>query len=275
MIDGLNRDFRILRRGMFRAKQLSLNLLPGRREYPPFLQTLISQAWEEARLNPDLDLYDGRVLSLVSSSVAADTLQVDVQATRYRAFYGTNVRNYDRIGDPALCANALAVCAVVETGDGCILMGKRSRKVAEGAGDWHVPGGTLELVSAWKQFTPWLELFGLTLEPTSCLNPLAQMGRELNQEFSLEASQIRNAFCLGLGENLRIGKPEFLCWFQLDADSRTLRPWLEAAADRGEHEDVVFLPAEEIDSFAAVHQVAPIGRAALWLYLDQVLNAGR
>jgi hypothetical protein len=273
LIKGLNRDFRILHEGIYPAAQLRLNLLPGKRTYSPELRSLIRQACQEAKLDPALDLYNGRVLSLLSSSEENGALAATVQETDFKAFYGTNISNFKRIGNKKLCANALAACAVVESSEGSILIGRRSARVAEGRGEWHVPGGTLELRRNRRGLSSWLGFF--CLPPDEALNPLVQMGCELTEEFGIRAQDVITAECLGLGENLLIGKPEYLCRFRLKPGSTVLGDRLEHAPDRTEHDEAVLLPMEEIVSFTQTYEVSPIGRAALYLYLRLITGQAR
>jgi len=273
---GLDADFSILQSGLFRPQDLRICLREGKRSYPPQLRRLIRTAWQEARLNPLLQLYNGRVASLLAFMEEGVSLRVEVQETDYRSFYGTNICHFARIANPALCANALAVCAVVETSDGCILIGQRSGKVAEGAGEWHVPGGNLELGRDRGRLEPYFKLYGLTGQPGAELNPVVQMSLELSEEAGIGMEDIRQALCLGLGQNLHNGKPEFLCWFQLKPDNRELITRFRAAPDREEHARLLCLPSEEIGNFDACYPVTPIGKAALYqfLYFSEVLSAG-
>jgi 8-oxo-dGTP pyrophosphatase MutT (NUDIX family) len=261
-IHAKDRDFRLIHAGWFREDNVVIELVAGERYFSPDVEELIEEAWLEARLDPYLDLYNGKALSMIASSVTKGILKVQTMRTDYRSFYGTNVRNFSRINDPRLCANALAVCAVVESRDGNILIGRRSAKVAESSGFWHVPGGTMEV-------SPELNIYAnaLKLRSRNLLNPFRQMERELEEEFGLRLMDIGWSVCLALGENLRIGKPEFICYYHLNIDSVDVQKRIETATNRDEHDEILHLPMEEIESFVQSYEVAPIGKAALHCYM--------
>jgi 8-oxo-dGTP pyrophosphatase MutT (NUDIX family) len=244
-------EYRIIYTGVFTEEDFRYEVLPGKRKYKPETRQLIKQSWQEARLNPGLNLFNGPVVSLISAGMTANPetgrnrLYLKVQATDYKSFYGTNVCNPNAIPKAEL-ANPLAVCAVVETTDGTVFVGRRSEKLAETSGLWHVPGGTLS-------------------KPVS---PLAVMRKELAEELNLADEDIQTALCLGFAENLLMKKPEFLCYFHLNISERQLNAKLEHAPDADEHEETAFVPLEELESFIDVHPFAPIGRACMKLYLD-------
>lgn len=260
---GRNCDFKLIQEGWFEEDDVVLELYSGERYYSPEVQKLIADAWQEARLDPNQNLYNGVVLSMIANSSVGNTLRVQCMHTDYKSFYGTNVCNYAEIGDPIQCANALAVCAVVESRDGNILIGRRSGKVAESKGLWHVPGGTLEV-------SPELERHAnaIKLRSKYLLNPFRQMEQELEEEFGIVVGDISFSVCLALAENILIGKPEFLCYFHLNIDSSEMSKRIETAKCREEHEEILHLPLEEIESFVQSYPVAPIGKAALYCYLN-------
>ncbi|MFO7659476.1 MAG: NUDIX hydrolase, partial [Candidatus Cloacimonadaceae bacterium] len=143
-------------------------------------------------------------------------------------------------------ANALAACAVVETMDGTVFAGLRNERLAETSAVWHVPGGTLD----------------------QALNPIDFMKQELAEELNIAEQDIRQALCMGLAENLIMQKPEFLCYFHLNLNEQQLAAKLLNAPDKDEHTEFVFVPLEELQDFIEVHSFAPIGKAAVKLYLD-------
>ncbi|MDD2331903.1 MAG: NUDIX hydrolase [Candidatus Cloacimonetes bacterium] len=266
--------FRIIHRGLFATGDFEIELLPGKKSYPADVKKLINCAWQEARLNPDTRLYNGRVLSYIGSEIKPSPdgraiLRLSLQETDYKSFFGTNVQNANLIADPASLANALAVCALVETFDATVVIGKRSNTLAEGKGLWHVPGGTLELKTQWKDQLPLMKQLGLGSRKISTLNPILTMLRELKEELNLEYGDFIFCHCLGLGENLGMKKPEILCHFKTKLSSQELSARTTEAIDCSEHSEILFVPVEDLRDFICMNPFAPIGEAAISLYLER------
>jgi len=244
-------EHRIIYTGVFTEEDFHYEVKPGKRIYKAETRHLINQSWQEARLNPGLNLFNGPVVSLLTAAMTANPetgrnkLYLKVQATDYKSFYGTNVCNPNAIPKAEL-ANPLAVCAVVETTDGMVYVGRRSEKLAETSGLWHVPGGTL----------------------SKAINPIDAMRKELAEELNLADEDIQTAVCLGFAENLLMKKPEFLCYFHLKMSTRLLEAKMQEAKDLDEHDEYAFVPLEELQDFVDIHPFAPIGKAAIKLYLD-------
>ncbi len=261
-------EYTIHHQGVYTADQIEIEILPGKKQYPLQIRELISAAWQNARLQPDLHIYNGKVAALCGYHTDGDSLRVSVQETDYKSFYGTNVKNVHQIQDKEHLANAVAACAVVETTDATILVGKRGSRMAEGRELWHIPGGTLEFPKSLKIQTELIKCLGLPLHKSSALNPVLTMVRELKEEFNLSPGDIPHRLCLGLGENLQMKKPEFLCYFRLNLSSMEVKSKMASASDADEHSQISFVPVEEILDFAEVYPFAPIGKAALRVYWD-------
>lgn len=246
-------DYQIMYTGVFTEADFHFDILPGKRSYKAATRKLINEAWQEAKLNPNLDIFNGKVLSLISAVMTSNhetgrnQFFLKVQETDYKSFYGTNVCNTRAIPKPDL-ANALAACAIVETVEGTVFAGLRSESLAETSGVWHVPGGTF-------------------MEP---INPIDLMKKEMAEELNIDESDIQSALCLGMAENLIMKKPEFLCYFHMNLSEWELSDKLLDAPDKDEHSEFVFVPMEELQDFIEVHCFAPIGKAAVKLYIDYV-----
>lgn len=250
-------DFQIIYTGIFTEADFHFEVLPGKRSYKAATRKLINAAWQDAKLNPNLDIFNGKVISLISSAVTTgketgrNRIFLKVQETDYKSFYGTNVCNPGVISKPEL-ANALSVCAVVETVEGTVFAGLRNERLAETSGVWHVPGGTL----------------------SAAINPIDFMKQELAEELNVSEEDIQSSLCLGMAENLLMKKPEFLCYFHLNLNEWQLSDKLLNAPDKDEHTEFVFIPMEELQDFTEIHSFAPIGRAAVQLYLDYLRSLG-
>ncbi len=265
-------DYKIHHRGVYRAEQICFELLPGKKAYPAQIKELIAAAWQHARTQADLHIFNGRVAALHGYSICGDTMQITVQETDYKSFYGTNVKNSHQILESSHLANALAACAVVETTDATILVGKRNSHMAEGQELWHIPGGTLEFPKDYKRQKDLISELGLPFTKASVLNPVLTMVRELYEEFNLTPDCIPHRLCLGLGENLEMKKPEFLCYFKLNISSQQVKARMASAADADEHSEISFVPIEEIFEFSALHPFAPIGKAAIQVFWEFITN---
>jgi ADP-ribose pyrophosphatase YjhB (NUDIX family) len=246
-------DYRIIHKGLFQESDFFFETLPGKKKYNATTRRLINEAWQNARLNPSLNIYNAPVISLISlnlshnASTGRDRFSLKVQATDYKSFYGTNVCNPNIVPQAEL-SNALSACAVVETVEGSVFAGKRNPNLAETGGVWHVPGGTFNKV----------------------ITPIDLMKRELAEELNIASADIQFAVCLGFGENLVMKKPEFLCYFHLNLTEKQLSGKIALAKDKDEHTEFVFVPMEELNNFVDVHSFAPIGKACVSRYLEYV-----
>ncbi len=272
----LPENYLIHHRGVYTSNQISFQILPGKKQYPQQIKELIHAAWKNATSNPGIHIYNGKVAGLHSFAATQDSLHLVVQETDYKSFYGTNVKNAHQIWQHQDRANALAACAVVETTDATIIVGKRNSTMAEGSGLWHIPGGTLEFSKSAGALRSLMQELGLPLCPESALNPILTMMRELKEEFNIEMGEIPFRLCLGLGENLLMKKPEFLCYFRLSLSSTEVRERVKEARDANEHSKISFVPQEEILDYCAAYPFAPIGKAAItryWEYVQELLGS--
>ncbi len=246
-------DYQIIYKGLFSETDFRFEVIPGKRKYNASTRKLINEAWQEARLNPDLHIFNGKVISLLSADIHHDEVSdrdkmlLKVQATDYKSSYGTNISNPLIIPKDEL-ANVLSACAVVETTEGSVFVGKRNPNMAETADLWHVPGGSLHKV----------------------INPIAFMQIELEEELNVVSRDIQYAVCLGFGENFVTRKPEFLCYFHLNLTEKQLSDKLIDAKDKDEHTEYVFVPMEELDDFIGIYPFAPIGKACITRYLEYI-----
>lgn len=246
-------EYQIIYTGIFSEADFQFDLKQGKRSYKASTRRLINEAWQDAKLNPNLDIFNGKVISLISSAMTIDKdtgrnqIFLKVQETDYKSFYGTNVSHSHTLPKTEL-ANALAACAVVETMEGTVFAGLRNERLAETSAVWHVPGGTL----------------------SDAINPIDFMKKELAEELNVAEHDIKHALCLGLAENLVMRKLEFLCYFHLNLNEKQLTERLLEAPDKDEHTEFVFVPMEELQDFIEVHNFAPIGKAAVKSYLDYI-----
>jgi 8-oxo-dGTP pyrophosphatase MutT (NUDIX family) len=94
-------------------------------------------------------------------------------------------------------SNALAVCSVIETNDGHILLDKR-QGVDVHVGRYHVIGGFFER--------------DLDHNTTTHPDPFQAMLREIREETGIQSADIREQYCLGVVYDLTTPHSE-LCFF--------------------------------------------------------------
>ncbi|MFM2089700.1 MAG: hypothetical protein RLZZ127_189 [Planctomycetota bacterium] len=225
-------DAAVLARGPFtvrvRAVGSSLDLAG--------LEPRIAARWEAARAATPR-LWNGPLARVEAWSLADGVLELDLSATHYRTFLGTNA------GDlPAPCAlaraqraDALGTSALLIDADGRRLLGRRSAHVALYPGLVHPFGGCVE-------------------EPHR--DPVAELVRELAEELGVEEQDIRTATGAGLIEDPWLLQPELVVRVEL----RVAAAELARRLDPEEHTALVVIGDE-----APPADATPIARAALAL----------
>ncbi|PKN78331.1 MAG: hypothetical protein CVU48_08625 [Candidatus Cloacimonetes bacterium HGW-Cloacimonetes-1] len=266
-------SYRIIYETLLSPQDIEFELIPNKKTYPREIKELISAAWNMAKLDPELNLFNGKVLAYLGSTPqmmpeGTTKLRLQVQETDYKSFFGTNVKNAHQIYESEQLANALAVCAVVETLDATIVIGNRSKAVAEGSELWHVPGGTIEIPKLADVDAEILHKLGLPHCIKSAFNPFYVMIKELSEELNIGLDDYLSLACLGLGENLEMKKPEFLCHFRLRLTAAEVRSRMVDAIDAAEHSQILFVPIEDCQDFVQTHPFTPIGTAAIELYMN-------
>lgn len=242
---------------------VELLLNSSKKVYDPKTQKMIKSAWEAAKLDPHLKLTNNLVPSYESSILEGDCLKVQACVTDFKAFYGTNICNIGHLPQREL-ADAIAVCGVLVAHDGAILLGKRSKQVAESQEAWHVVGGTLEINR--HQYNQHKDDSPQSFEDyfKEKLNPAMHLLKEIKEELGLTLDHISDIISLGLGKNLINNKPEVLMFVQSKLSSQELRDCANHAILQGEHSSLITLPFEELGAFVADNPVSPIGKAALF-----------
>lgn len=243
----LPQDYEILFSGNLKENQIVLHDIRQKKEFSPKVQELIEGEWEAVLLNKEIFIFNGAVSSLDHFEYRDSVLHIYYCESDYKAYYGTNIKNSNTLSEQKDLAYALAVCTIVESSDGKIIVGKRGGHLAEGRAFWHVPGGTLEYY------------------PDRVNHPFEVMKRELVEELNL--SDISSMICLGLGENRTLAKPEFLLYTKTDLTSKQIEENMSEAVDFNEHSEIKFIPKENILDFVEEVNFTEIGRAVVELYL--------
>ena len=146
----------------------------------------VEAAWKKACARPGVHLFDGPLCRLERMVVTPEHLHVELSEITYRWFFGTNGSHPQY--EPR--ANALGTSAALLSSDGWLVFGVRSQAVGLYPGRAHPFGGTLD--------------------PTASPDLLDEMARELQEEIGLEAEDITELRCIGIGEDPLLRQPELL-----------------------------------------------------------------
>ena len=195
------REFEILASGLFRPDQLVIAYNPSL--YMPtspaiqqWMDTLWAQKLAEAQ-ERGIPLFDAPLYRFVDVDTSADgALHVTLGDTGYKEYVTTRVPEFSKGRLRQELGNALAVCSVVETSDGYILLDKR-RGVDIYVGRYHVIGGFFER--------------GRDSLENGQPDPFGAIRREIREETGIQFADIAEQFCLGLVYDLATPHAE-LCF---------------------------------------------------------------
>ncbi len=195
------REFEILARGLFRPDQLIVTYNPAlRMPTSPAMQQWMDTLWSQklaAAQERGIPLFDAPLYRFVDVEAYADgTLHLMLGDTSYKEYVTTRAPEFARGRLRQELGNALAVCSVVETSDGSILLDKR-RGVDVYVGRYHVIGGFFERDRD-------------NLE-NGQPDPFGAMLREIREETGIRSADIAEQYCLGLVYDLATPHAE-LCF---------------------------------------------------------------
>jgi len=231
----------------------------GTRKTDAGIEALVAERWarseREAAQQGKL-LFPGPLCRLTRHEASPDRLDLFLEPTDYREFLGTNMQWQaieGRVGEaelPNYLSNALAVCAAVRTTDGKLAVGRRSQRVMEHPGRWHVPGGNVDPKSHVRE---------------GAVDVFRAMRAELEEELGCSPGRVALT-CLSLVRPLDSRKPELLFL----ADVRyTWQELLDLPKD-AEHDELVCVPDDPAEILAFLHKqadaFAPSGWAAFFRY---------
>ncbi len=195
------REFEILARGLFRPDQLIITYnpalcMPTSPASQQWMDTLWGQKLVEAQ-ERGVPLFDAPLYRFVDVETSADgALHLTLGDTGYKEYVTTRVPEFSRGRLRQELGNALAVCSVVETSDGYILLDKR-RGVDVYVGRYHVIGGFFER--------------DLNILENGQPDPFGAMRREIREETGIQFTDIAEHYCLGLVYDLATPHAE-LCF---------------------------------------------------------------
>lgn len=232
----------------------------ARRKTDVRVESVIAERWAQATSEAASHgklLFAGPQCRLVRHECLGGRLRLALGPTDYREFLGTNLqwrRIHELVGEQELAAylaNALAVCAAVHTADGRLVIGKRSQRVMEHPGRWHVPGGNVDPDSHVR---------------AGVVDVFCAARAEIHEELGCAEDRV-SLTCLGLIRPLDSLKPELLFL----ADVRHTGAELLGLANDSEHDELLCLPDAPAEILAFLEKekraFAPSGKAALARYL--------
>ncbi len=182
------REFEILARGLFRPDQLIITYhpslcMPTSPAIQQWMDTLWAQKLVEAQ-ERGISLFDAPLYRFVDAETSVDgALHLTLGDTCYKEYVTTRVPAFSRGRLRQELGNALAVCSVMETGDGYILLDKR-QGVDVYVGRYHVNGGFFER--------------GRDSLENGRPDPIGAMRREIREETGIQFADIAEHYCLGL-----------------------------------------------------------------------------
>jgi 8-oxo-dGTP pyrophosphatase MutT (NUDIX family) len=194
-------EFEILARGLFLPDQLVITYNPALgMPTSPAIQQWMDTLWAQKLAMAQergIPLFDAPLYRFMDVETRADgALYLTLGDTGYKEYVTTRVPEFSSGRQRAELGNALAVCSVVETNDGYILLDKR-RGVDVYVGRYHVTGGFVER--------------GLDSLENWWPDPFGAMRREIREETGIQSADIAEQYCLGLVYDLAMPHAE-LCF---------------------------------------------------------------
>jgi len=183
------REFEIVAHGLYRPDQLVIDYDPAlQMPATPEIQAWMDNVWAQ-KLAQGLPLFETPLFRFVAASSQADgTLHVTMGDTSYKQYVTTRAPEFAQGRERSELGNPLAVCSVVETCDGYILLDKR-QGVDVYVGRYHVIGGFFERH---------LDQIGHLPDPFGAIR------REIREETGIQADDIWDQYCRGVVYDLKM-----------------------------------------------------------------------
>lgn len=194
-------EYEILVRGLFRPDQLIITYHPAQRmPTSPAIQQWMDTFWEQKLAQAQergVPLFDAPLYRFVDVETRQDgNLHVTLGDTGYKEYVTTRAPEFSAARERREQGNALAVCSVVETSDGFILLDKR-QGVDIYVGRYHVIGGFFQR--------------DLDRLQNGQPDPFGAIRREIREETGIQPADIAQQYCLGLVYDLATPHAE-LCF---------------------------------------------------------------
>lgn len=224
-------EFDIITHGLYRPDQLTIQYDPTSR----ISVTLQTQAWmdiswqeqlQQARLH-NKRLFDAPLFRHVNAQSSNDqSLHLILGDTSYKEYVTTRTPLFAQGRARHELANPLAVCSVLETSDGYILLDRR-QGVDVYVGRYHVIGGffersldtspSLPLDASNPSNSTYSSLATYSFNssnPSTRPDPFAAIRREIREETGIQSIDIREQYCLGVVYDLTTPHAE-MCFLTL------------------------------------------------------------
>ena len=259
-------EFAILARGLFRPDQLNIIYDPVlRMPLSSEVQEWMEQEWQRklaAARAKGTPLYDARLFRLISADTQPDgTLRLVLGDGSYKEYVTTRDPAFATGRSRAEPGNVLAVCSVVETDDGYILLDKR-QGVDGYVGRYHVIGGFFERDLDTQAVAP---STGAATHITP--DPFRAIQREIREETGIQQADIREQYCLGVVYDLTMPHGE-MCFL-----TRLRIPLAEVQTRVPEEQEIqqlrsLHVTPESLTAFLRTHHgnISPTGEPNLLLY---------
>ena len=267
-------EFNILARGLYRPEQLVITYDPSlRMPVTPAIQSRMDHFWERRLAQAQeqgIPLFDAPLYRFVSAESRADsTLHLVLGNTSYKEYVATRSPEFSQRRSREELGNALAVCSVVETRDGSILLDRR-QGVDIYAGRYHVIGGFFA-----RDRDSTASADGTGDASGRQPDPFGAMRREIREETGITPADIREQYCLGLVYDVTTPHAElcFLTRLHITLDEvRTRVP----EEDEIKHLESLQVTSESLRSFILTHQgnISATGEPNLLLYGGTLFGAG-
>lgn len=267
-VNDSSRSFRVLARGAWPLTAVHAEWAEGSRPtVSDGVADCIARAWQRARDEAETCgriLFSVPLVRLVRYRADKHRLDLVTGPTTYKDYVGTNRNRSELLGIVGKhrlsdhLANPLAVCVVVRSLDGMLLVARRSERTFDGPGRYHVVGGHVEV--------------SRHVEGTR-----VNLGRaildELREETGIPEGAVSSLTCIGLIEDRSTTKPELTFFAKLTRNHSDI-----AVPDNEEHVAIQWLddtPRALTQFFALNHRaLASAGAACLILYARLAYGKG-
>ncbi len=237
---------------------LEVHWQPEPLQKPSSLQRAEKTFWNELiKKHPTANLFNGALAELDSFEVKANRLLLKLRPSDYRSFMYSNFHREKilKYYGKAFVNQGLGISAVVRTGDGRIVLMRRSEQVGEYPGKLDVFGGHIEPGRHTVKGVP-----------APCLG----IREELREELNLFTKDIRRLQIIGMIRNAETSKPELVFSAESALSVETIREKAKGAPDAGEYISLVSVTdkTETLEKYLTenAHRFSPSGLGSLWVY---------
>ena len=249
-------EFEIIAHGLYSPQQLTIDYDPAQRmPVTAEIQAWMDDLWQQKLIQASEQgrrLFDAPLFRFIEATTRTDgSLHLVIGDTSYKEYVTTRTEDFAQKHIRQDLSNPLAVCSVVETDDNHILLDKR-QGVDVYVGRYHVIGG----------------FFERELDMGTQPDAFGAIRREIREETGIQASDIKEQYCLGVVYDLETPHGE-MCFL-----TRLNVPLYEVLHNRTPEEDEIQqlyslrVTAESLHEFIVTHHgnISATGEPNLLLY---------